>query len=130
MCLSSVSTEADPTGRDVRVTDEDSAGGSIERIRAYFDCAKSVIVNISVIPALAFTGSVVYAVLGNAAVYAILVSRKAPVRFGWAGIPFYLYRVCVQASPAMPCLRTFALSTNIAALLAIPSWIWFAIAHQ
>jgi hypothetical protein len=43
VCLSSVSTEADPTGRDVRVTDEDSAGGSIERIRAYFDCAKSVI---------------------------------------------------------------------------------------
>jgi len=32
-----------PTGRDVCVTDEDSAGGSIERIREYFDWAKSVI---------------------------------------------------------------------------------------
>jgi hypothetical protein len=33
----------DPTGRDVRVTDEVSAGWSIERIREYFDWAKSVI---------------------------------------------------------------------------------------
>jgi hypothetical protein len=81
-----------------------------------------------ILPALAFMGTVAYAVLGNFAVYVILVSRKVPVRFGWAGTPFYLYRVCVQASPAMPRLRTFALSTDIAALLAIPSWIWFAIA--
>jgi hypothetical protein len=81
------------------------------------------------IPILAFAGSVAYAVLGNVAVYIILASRKVPVRFGWAGTPFYLYRVCAQASPAMPCLRTFALSTNIAALLAIPSWIWSAIAR-
>jgi hypothetical protein len=85
--------------------------------------------NISVIPVLAFMGTVGYAVLRNVAVYIILASRKVPMRFGWAGTPFYLYRVCAQASPAMPRLRTFALSTNIAALLAIPSWIWLAIAR-
>ena len=33
----------DPTGRDVRVTDETSAGGSIGRMREYFDWAKSVL---------------------------------------------------------------------------------------
>jgi hypothetical protein len=85
--------------------------------------------NISTIPVVAFAGTVAYAVLGNFAVYIILASRKVPVRFGWAGTPFYLYRVCVQASPEMPRLRTFALSANIAALLAIPTWIWSAIAR-
>jgi hypothetical protein len=85
--------------------------------------------NITAIPALAFTGTVIYAVLGNAAVYVILVRRKIPVGFGWAGTPGYLYRICARASPTMPRLRTFALSTNIAALLAIPSWIWLAVAH-
>jgi hypothetical protein len=87
--------------------------------------------NIAVIPALAFTGTVAYAVIGNAAVYVILVRRKVPVRFLWAGTPGYLYGVCCRAAPTIPrILRIFALSTNIAVLLAIPSWIWLAIAHQ
>ena len=81
------------------------------------------------IPAFVFMGTIAYAVLGNFAVYVILVSRKVSLRFGYAGLPFYLYRVCVEASPAMPRLRAFALSTDIALLLAPRAWIWASIGH-
>jgi hypothetical protein len=72
----------------------------------------------SVIPAFMFMGAVAYTVLGNFVVYVILVSRKVLVRFGYVGAPFHLHRACVQASPAMPCLRAVTLSTDIAVLLA------------
>jgi hypothetical protein len=65
-----------------------------------------------------FGFSVLYAVLGNAAVYFILRHREVPMRSIWAGTPGYLYRVCCGTSVAGLGLRRFALSTNIAGLLA------------
>jgi hypothetical protein len=83
-----------------------------------------------VIPVFAFVATIVYAVIGNAAVYIILVRKKIPVRFLWAGTPGYLYGVCCRATPPMPrILRMFALSTNIVLLLAIASGIWLGIAN-
>jgi hypothetical protein len=73
-----------------------------------------------------FAASIAYAAIGNTAVLLILLGRKIPLRFIWAGTPFYLYGLCNRATPPTSrALRAFALSTNIALLLAIPSWIWF-----
>ena len=73
-----------------------------------------------------FAASIACAAIGNAAVLLVLIVRKIPLRFIWAGAPFYLYRVCNRATPPTSrALRAFALSTNIAFLLAIPTWIWF-----
>jgi hypothetical protein len=77
----------------------------------------------------AFVASTAYAVIGNAVVLMVLLHRKAPLRLIWSGTPFYLYGVCNRSSPAAGrALRAFALSTNLALLLAIPSWIWLEIA--
>lgn len=62
-----------------------------------------------------FAMSVVYAVIGNAVVYFVLLRRKVPVRSIWAGVPTYLYRVCANAdSKVGTALRRFALSTDVA----------------
>ena len=71
-----------------------------------------------------FALGVVYAVIGNAVVYVVLLRRKVPVRSIWAGVPTYLYRVCATAdSKVGTALRRFALSTDVAlaisAVLAI-----------
>ena len=71
-----------------------------------------------------FALSVVYAVIGNAVVYVVLLRRKVPVRSIWAGVPTYLYRVCANAdSKVGTALRRLALSTDVAlaisAVLAI-----------
>jgi hypothetical protein len=71
-----------------------------------------------------FALSVVYAVVGNAVVYVVLLRRKVPVRSIWAGVPTYLYRVCANAdSKVGTALRRLALSTDVAlaisAVLAI-----------
>lgn len=71
---------------------------------------------------------ITYAALGNAFVLVALTRRKTPVRFIWAGTPFYLYRICNRSEPpASRALRIFALSTNIAVLLAVTFWLWFAV---
>jgi hypothetical protein len=73
--------------------------------------------------------SVTYSVIGNAVVLLMLIRRRTPLRFLWAGTPFYLYGICNRANPPTSrALRGFALSTNIALLLAIPSWICLEIA--
>jgi hypothetical protein len=67
-----------------------------------------------------FALSVLYAVLGNAVVYFILLRRGVPTRSLWAGTPFYLYRVCLGAGPTVGVrLRRFAYSTDIAFLAAM-----------
>jgi hypothetical protein len=67
-----------------------------------------------------FTLSVLYAVLGNAIVYLILIRRKARMSTMWAGTPGYLYRVCVNEPTIVgPRLRRFAFSTNIAFFVAM-----------
>jgi len=71
-----------------------------------------------------FAMSVVYAVIGNAVVYVVLLRRKVPIRAIWAGVPTYLYRACANAdSKVGTALRRFALSTDVAlaisALLAL-----------
>lgn len=69
---------------------------------------------------LLFALSVLYAVLGNVFVYGILIRRKIQVRSLWAGTPGYLYRVCATETAIIgPGLRRFALSTNIAFLVAM-----------
>lgn len=79
--------------------------------------------------AIAFASCVTYSVVGNALVLLVLIRRKTPLRFMWAGTPFYLYGICNRSTPPTSrALRGFALSTNIALFLAIPSWICFAIA--
>jgi hypothetical protein len=81
--------------------------------------------------ALAFTISVAYAALGNAAVYILLRRRNVPVRFIWSGTPGYLYGVCRRSFPPVPrSLTRFALSTHVAFLLAIASGMWFAASEQ
>ena len=66
-----------------------------------------------------FALCVLYAVLGNALVYAILLRRGVPVRSLWAGTPVYLYRVCLEATPPVSKhLQRLAFSTNIAFLAA------------
>ena len=67
----------------------------------------------------AFAASVVYAVIGNAVVYLLLVRRKVALRKLWAGTPGYLYTQCVRSNGAVgPLLTRFALSTDIAFVLA------------
>jgi hypothetical protein len=67
-----------------------------------------------------FTFSVLYAVLGNVIVYLILIRRRVPVRSIWAGTPGYLYRICVKERTIVGNrLRRFALSTNIAFIVAL-----------
>jgi hypothetical protein len=81
--------------------------------------------------AAAFAFAVLYAVIGNAVVFLILARRKTPVRFWRSGLPFYLYGVCNRSTPPTSrALRGFALSTNIAAILAIPLWLCFAVANS
>ena len=65
----------------------------------------------------AFAVTVAYAALGNAIVWLLLVRRKIPLASLRAGWLFYLYK---HVPPTERQLRAFALSTNIAALLAIP----------
>jgi hypothetical protein len=67
-----------------------------------------------------FALSIAYAVIGNVVVYVILIRRKVPVRFLWAGTPGYLYRICANQSGLVSSgLRKFALSTNILFLVGI-----------
>ena len=69
----------------------------------------------------AFVAAVVVAALGNVVVYVLLRRRGVPIRFIWAGTPFYLYGLCVRAQPPVSAhLRRFALVTNIAFIAAIP----------
>ena len=68
----------------------------------------------------AFVLAVLYAVIGNAIVFHVLVRRKVPLRFMWSGTPFYLYGMCNHLSPPLPALKAFALSTNMALILAVP----------
>ena len=73
---------------------------------------------ISILGAFVVCG--VYAVFGNVVVYITLVRHGIPVRFMWAGTPGYLYRICATPNPALgPGLRRFALSTNIAFVVAM-----------
>jgi hypothetical protein len=61
-----------------------------------------------------------YALLGNLMVYGILNRRKVQLSSLWAGTPGYLYRVCARETEVVgPTLRRFALSTNIAFLMAM-----------
>jgi hypothetical protein len=79
--------------------------------------------------ALAF--AVAYAVIGNAVVGLILARRKASISFWRAGLPFYLYGVCNRLTPPTSrALRGFALSTNIAGILAIPLALCVAVADS
>jgi hypothetical protein len=74
---------------------------------------------------------IAHAVIGNAIVGLILLHKKIPMRMMWAGTPFYLYGVCNRASPPVgTALRTFALSTNIALILTIPSLVWFSVVSK
>jgi hypothetical protein len=59
--------------------------------------------------------SVVYAVFGNVAVYLLLLRRHVPMKSLWAGAPGYLYRL----TPGGTALRRFALTTNVAFVVAI-----------
>jgi hypothetical protein len=79
---------------------------------------------------LAFVLTVLYAVVGNTMVLLILIRRKAPLRFMWSGTPFYLYGMCNRLSPPSPALKAFALSTNIALIVAVPLLIWTWIAGE
>jgi len=79
--------------------------------------------------ALTFTITVAYAAIGNAAVYILLRRRGVPLQFIWSGTPGYLYGVC-RRSTVPRSLTRFALSTNVAILLAIASGIWFAASQQ
>ena len=74
--------------------------------------------------------AVLYAVIGNGIVFLFLARRKVPLRFMWSGTPFYLYGVCKRLSPPMPALKAFALSTNIALLLAFPLLVWTQISGR
>jgi hypothetical protein len=79
--------------------------------------------------ALVFALSITYAVVGNVVVLLILIRRRTPFRFIWAGTPLYLYGICNRSTPPTSrALTGFALSTNIALFVAIPSWICLAIA--
>jgi len=70
--------------------------------------------------AVAFSVAVLYAVLGNVAVYVVLLRRGVSVKFMWAGTPGYLYRICHNAKRAVGTgLERFALSTNVALALAV-----------
>ena len=69
---------------------------------------------------IAFAICVAYAVLGNAAVYVVLLRRQVPVRALWAGTPGYLYRTCVDNPHTVSvAVRRVAFSTIIAFLIAM-----------
>jgi hypothetical protein len=72
----------------------------------------------------AFLVAALYGIFGNVIVWLMLTHRKVPLRFIWSGAPFYLYRVCNRMSPPSPTLKAFALSTNVALILAVPLLIW------
>ena len=79
----------------------------------------------SLLPVIAFATYVVYSVVANAIVVLVLVCRKTPLRWMRTGMPFYLFGICNHSSP--PTGRTLAasaLSTSIAALLAVPADRW------
>lgn len=68
---------------------------------------------------LLFVIAVVYAILGNLVAYVMLASRGVPVHTFFAGVPGYLYRICVSAGPSVSInLRRFCLSTGVAFLVA------------
>jgi hypothetical protein len=67
----------------------------------------------------ALVAAVVTAVFGNALVYVLLSRRGVPIRFMWAGTPFYLYKLCVRAQPPVRrSLCRLALVTNVAFIAA------------
>ena len=69
---------------------------------------------------LLFSLVMLYAILGNLTVYAMLSSRGVRMRGFLAGVPGYLYRVSVDAGPSVSNkLRYFSLSTSIAFLFAV-----------
>lgn len=80
------------------------------------------------VPLVVFAACIIYAVVGNAIVLLVLVCRKTPLQWIWAGMPFYLYGICNRSSrPAARATIAFALSTNIAALLMVPAAIWLSL---
>ena len=79
----------------------------------------------------AFAISVVYAVFGNVLVYVLLARRGIAMRFMWVGTPGYLYRLCMGAEPPVSAwLKRFALSTNIAFVVAMVLGIGLATIHR
>ncbi len=70
-----------------------------------------------------FVIALAYAVLGNAIVLVALLRLNTPVRLWKAGTPLYLYGVC-SSLPGRSVLTVFALSTNLALLIAVSAWIW------
>jgi len=77
-----------------------------------------------------FAISIGYAVIGNAAVLWILIRRGVQVRFLWSGTPGYLYRICAEnTSTVGKGLRGFALSTNIAFIVAALAALYLAGLH-
>lgn len=61
-----------------------------------------------------------YAVLGNFVAYIMLVSRGVPVRAAFVGMPGYLYRACMRATPPVSVpLQRFCFSIGIAFLAAM-----------
>jgi hypothetical protein len=83
--------------------------------------------SMKLIAVVAFAVTVLYGVIGNVVIYIILLHRRAPVRFSLSAMPLYLYGVCNRSVPPVRrALKFFALSTNIALILAIPSWIILA----
>jgi len=70
-----------------------------------------------------FVIALAYAVLGNAIVLVALLRLNAPVRLWKAGVPLYLYGVC-SSLPRRSILTAFALSANVALLIAVSALIW------
>jgi hypothetical protein len=69
-----------------------------------------------------FALSLAYAVLGNVAVYLMLPHRGTAINSFWVGVPGYLYKFTVAGTG----LRRFALSTNVAFLIAIVCGMFLA----
>jgi hypothetical protein len=66
-----------------------------------------------------FVAAVLTAVVGNVIVYVLLARRGIPIRFVWAGTPFYLYKLSVRAQPPVrPSISHLALATNVAWIVA------------
>jgi len=71
-----------------------------------------------------FAVAVAYGVLGNLVVLVLLLRLGVPLRVVWSGIPGYLYQRCLAAQPPVTAaLRRFALSTDIALLVALVTGI-------
>ena len=67
-----------------------------------------------------FATSVLYAVLGNLAVYFALRSSGIPTRSSMASVPGYLYRICSGSGESVsPKIRQLSWSTNVAWLAAL-----------